>query len=265
MDFHRYIAEISQEVFSDDDDVQSILSPRRASMYREAAGEHKVSARVGSTESLDQINEDFNRDVAARATGFHGKNSDITWMQRLKRASTEDSDEYALDPGVDDQKSPASETHHLSSGKATISESSYHCDDLNVLISDEIDPYEVPAQATADMLFKSYLDTVHPAFPIVGKKTFSDQYQIFSASQDKRNINQNWLAILNLILAIGAKYSHLIQAEWRGDPRDHLIYFTRARLLGFNADHILGHAELQRVQITGLMTFYLMAINQINR
>ena len=224
-----------------------------------------MSARVGSTESLDQIDEDFNRNVAARATGFHGKNSEITWMQRLQRGSTEDSDEHALDPGVDGQNSPASKTHHLSSGNAPISESSYHCDDINVLISEQVDPYEVPPQATADKLFKSYLDTVHPAFPIIGKQTFSDQYKAFSASANKMKINQSWLAILNLIFAIGAKYSHLIQAEWRGDPRDHLIYFTRARILGFNGDHILGHAGLQRVQITGLMTFYLMAINQINR
>ena len=38
---------------------------------------------------------------------------------------------------------------------------------------------------------------------------------------------------MNIIFAIGAKYSHLIEAEWRGDQRDHLLYMTRAvHLLG---------------------------------
>ena len=38
---------------------------------------------------------------------------------------------------------------------------------------------------------------------------------------------------MNILFAVGAKYSHLIGAEWRGDQRDHLIYMTRAvHLLG---------------------------------
>ena len=103
---------------------------------------------------------------------------------------------------------------------------------------------------------------MHPTFPIISKTASSEQYHQFTRGEDVR---PNWLAILNLIFAIAAKYSHLVQADWRGDMNDHLVYFTRARLLGFDEDNILGHADLQRVQIAGLMTFYLMAINQINR
>ena len=242
-------------------------------MYGGPAGEYKASARAGSTESLDCIDEDYNRSPAARATGYHGKNSEVTWMQRLKRQTSrnsEDEEEHDNDDGgenslPDGQKSPTIHNDHSNSAFTPINESTYHCDDLTLTPPDQVDPFEVPSLATANMLFQSYLETVHSAFPIIGKNTFISQYQAFQLSQDQSKINHNWLAILNLIFAIGAKYSHLIKAEWSGNELDHLIYFTRARILGFNSDAILGHAELQKVQIAGLMSFYLMALNQINR
>lgn len=191
-------------------------------------------------------------------------------MQRLKRQTAANSEEHG-DGGNDDdalpdgQTSPTPHNDHFGSHFSPVSESTYHCDDLTLSPPVHVDPFEVPSQATANMLFQCYLETVHPAFPIIGKSTFISQYEAFQLTQDQSKINQNWLAILNLVFAIGAKYSHLIQAEWRGDEKDHLVYFTRARMLGFNSDAILGHAELQKVQIAGLMSFYLMALNQINR
>ena len=193
-------------------------------------------------------------------------------MQRLQRPTAQNSegeDEVGYhdheDPLLDGQTSPTFYNDNPGSRFAPTSESSYHCDDLTLTPPDHVDPFEVPPQATANMLFQSYMETVHPAFPIIGKNTFIRQYQVFQASQDQSKINNNWLAILNLIFAIGAKYSHLIQADWSGNKMDHLVYFTRARILGFDSDAILGHPELQKVQIAGLMSFYLMALNQINR
>lgn len=46
-----------------------------------------------------------------------------------------------------------------------------------------------------------------------------------------------WRAHMNLLFAIGAKYYHLIGAEWRGDERDHLVYMTRAM-------HLLGLKDI---------------------
>lgn len=231
----------------------------------EVDGETQVSARAGSTESLDHINEDFNQSPATRATGFIGKISELTWMQRLKKetAHSLDVNDGAL-PTDDDNNSTLFHPDVLGVDMTPVHESTYHCDDLTILIADRVDPNEAPPRHVANALFQMYLDTVHPTFPIIGKLNFVSQYQRFV---DAPNINtgNSWKAILNLIFAIGAKYSHLVQADWRGDERDHLIYFTRARMLGFNADSVLGHADLQSVQITGLMAFYLTAINQINR
>lgn len=234
-------------------------------------GEDRVTARVGSTDSLDKVDEDFNRDadIAARRTGYYGKNSEITWMQQLQQQTNTLENE-----NQDENEEEDEDTRHSSSYQETritsgvtplsLSASTYHCDDLPFSIdAPQVDPYESPPESVAERLFHFYLDTVHPTFPIIGKITFIKQYNDRFANH--LVANDNWLAILNFIFAIGAKYAHLIQAEWRGEETDHVIYFTRALRLGFNAESILGHAELQRVQMSGLMAFYLMATNQINR
>jgi hypothetical protein len=40
---------------------------------------------VASLGEADRAEEDFNRDEAARATGFIGRSSEIWWLQRLRR------------------------------------------------------------------------------------------------------------------------------------------------------------------------------------
>lgn len=194
-------------------------------------------------------------------------------MQELRQPTAQDSEEDQdtdhehehEDRRTDGHTSPTFQIDNPGPAFNPISEANYHCDDLTLDPPGHVNMFEMPLQATADMLFQSYLETVHPAFPIIGKTTFTYQYQAFVVSRDQSKINRNWLAILNLIFAIGAKYSHLIQAEWSGDKTDHVVYFARARMLGFNTDAILGHAELQKIQIAGLVSFYLMAMNQINR
>ena len=217
---------------------------------------------------MDRISEDFNRGPNVRATGFHGKNSELTWMQRLRSQVTSNSSDESDEPEddvADEADSQSSPGRQLGNGLTSISACSYHCDDLTLLLYEDIDSYELPLKSTADALFQSYLDTVHALFPIIGKHTFVQQYNAYFHRPQQRKPNQNWLAILNMIFAIGAKYSQIVRADWRGSPKDDLIYFTRARMLGFNTDAVLGHAELQKVQLTGLMAFYLMATNQINR
>ncbi|KAL9047161.1 MAG: hypothetical protein Q9214_000199 [Letrouitia sp. 1 TL-2023] len=249
-----------------------------------SGGEHRASGGAGSTDSLDHINEDFNRSETSRATGYIGKNSEISWIQKLRRwtrEGSESNDSEVSETGEDSIsqsnisfsagfESPWLNRRKLSRGvdereeRHPISESTYHCDDLPLLDVDQVNAYELPPKITADCLFGAYLESAHPVLPILGRITFVNQYHRFFENV-RRDPGPRWLAILNLVFAIGARYSHLILAEWRGSENDHLIYFTRARLLGFNSHKVLEHAELQRVQIAGLMAFYLLATHQVNR
>lgn len=49
-----------------------------------SGAESDVSADAGSTGALDRAEEDFTRE-GAKATGFMGKNSEITWLQRVRQ------------------------------------------------------------------------------------------------------------------------------------------------------------------------------------
>lgn len=254
--------------------LDTTLEPDGVSQF--SGEESEASAGVGSTGAVDRIEEDFNRCEESRTTGFMGKNSEVTWLQKLRQenkfgnATQPDSEEEykkktgGAAPLYTNHKDSESKTMPDAVAGFTVNESSYHLDDFSIYISEAIDRYDIPPRETADLLFNAYLESVHPSFPIIGKITFSSQYRKFmegpSASPGER-----WLAILNMIFAIGARYSHLIQAEWRGDERDHLVYFSRARLLSLNGNTMFNHPDLQQVQVSGLIAFYLMATSQINR
>src|ERR1700742_4038764 len=145
-----------------------------------------------------------------------------------------------------------------------IRDSSYHMDDMSIFVYDAVDAYELPTPEIASHLFNAYMQRVHSSFPVVGRLNITSQFRRFISGTVQRP-PEKWLAILNLIFAIGAKYSHLINANWKGDERDHLIYFTRARLLTINSETIFHHPDLQMIQVVSLMSLYLLCTSQLNR
>ncbi|KAL8872286.1 MAG: hypothetical protein Q9174_002058 [Haloplaca sp. 1 TL-2023] len=236
---------------------------------QESITEDQATGRVGSTESLDLLTEDLNRSSASRASGFLGKNSEITWMEQLRRQT----DDFKGD-GTDEDDSRSiqdSDTAGLpnESGEGSISvppltESTYHCDSIPLEIPDHVQAYQLPSRNTADSLLSCYLECVHPAFPILGKTTFIKQYQAFYENPNSKP-RSCWSAILNLIFAIAARYRRLAHLELDGHVDDDHTYFCRARLLGVESAAVWDHAEMQRIQVTGLTCFYLMATNHISR
>lgn len=63
---------------------------------------------------------------------------------------------------------------------------------------------------------------------------------------------------MNLLFAIGAQYSHLINADWAGDERDHRVYMNRAvRLLGLKDTLVvISGPDLRTVQAVSLYKPY---------
>ncbi|KAJ5982697.1 transcriptional regulator family: Fungal Specific TF [Penicillium sp. IBT 35674x] len=210
---------------------------------------------IGSFVEIDRVGEDLNRNEKSRATGFMGKSSEVAWMQRLqreaKRHSQESSDSLEHFESKRQEHDPALHTVN------------YHLDEVDISVPASIEVYAVPSQQLADRLFNDYLRTVHPFFPIIHQPHFTTQYQTFFDS----NVHpgDKWLAILNMIFAIGAQHAHLIRASWRGEERDHITYLTRARILSISGHDLFSHPDLQQVQVEGLVAFYLLSSGQINR
>ncbi|KAE8355325.1 fungal-specific transcription factor domain-containing protein [Aspergillus coremiiformis] len=204
----------------------------------------------------DHTEEDFNRDDFSRATGFIGKSSEISWLQMLSKEV--DSGCEVCHP-ASDISSPAMTSYC----DGPIASSNYHLDDFDIPAIERLDTSELPPKDTATKLFNAYLSSVHSSFPIIGISTFASQFQAFFNNPSLKPGNR-WLAILNLIFAIGAKHAHLTEAEWRRDRDDHYLYFLRARTLSLEGQ-FLHHSDLQQLQVEGLASFYMLSSGQINR
>ncbi|KAJ5111358.1 hypothetical protein N7532_001893 [Penicillium argentinense] len=217
---------------------------------------------IGSLEAIDRVQEDLNRTKHTRATGYMGKSSEISWMQRLQKEAEQRArgNPGSLDPNTDGEETP--------DDRFSLHALNYHLDDLEISVSEPVQLYGMPSRHLAHRLFDDYLKTVHPFFPIISKPLFRAQFQTFfdsSARYSAARPGNKWLAILNTIFAIAAKHAHLINAPWRGDENDHLMYLARARQLSMNSEVLFSHPDLQQVQVEGLIAFYLLASDQINR
>ncbi|GLB05261.1 hypothetical protein AtubIFM57258_011299 [Aspergillus tubingensis] len=206
---------------------------------------------IGSLDAIDRVEEDVNRTPSSRATGYMGKNSEVTWMQRVRMEAEHRARKL---PG------PYEAEHE---GEFAIHSVNYHLDDMDISVPGPVHVYWMPPRKVADKFFEDYLDTVHPFYPIISRTLFRAQYKTFFESAARPG--DKWLAILNMIFAISAKHAHLTRAPWRGDENDHLVYLTRARILSMNGDVLFSHPDLQQVQVEGLIAYYLLASDQINR
>lgn len=216
---------------------------------------------------IDHTEEDFNRDETSRATGFIGKSSEITWLQKLNKEVNSEDDVWPpkLSNACDENRlpSPTMTSRPADSNDPCIASTNYYLDDLDVPATEQVDAYGVPSREIATKLLNTYLTSVHPSFPIIGISTFVSQFQVFF-SQPSLKPGNKWLAILNLIFAIASKYGQLTNAEWKEEEYDHQIYFSRARALSME-DQLLHHPDLQQLQVEGLACFYMLASGHINR
>ncbi|KAJ5241748.1 C6 transcription factor [Penicillium citrinum] len=210
---------------------------------------------IGSLEGIDRVDEDINLTRSSRATGYMGKSSEVTWLQRSQGEAEQSDPTQAA-------KSKRSQNAKPVGGEA-IHTMNYHLDDQSLTVAAPVQSYGLPSTQVANHLFNDYMDTVDPSFPIIDRNLLHTQYSTFFDSAtwpcDK------WLAILNAIFAIAAKHAHLTGAPWRGDSQDHLIFLTRARALGMSEDVLFDKPDLRQIQLEGLIAFYLLSSGQVNR
>lgn len=213
------------------------------------------------TESLDLLDEDLHINDRVRATGFVGKNSEVQWLRAVALAQSERTEEEAGSFQRGGSYAP-------DIGNEQISLYSFWADSESVEIDFFVDPYELPPLKTAERLLGCYMSKVHDSFPILPRETFEDQFRKYFTALQNGNAPQlspKWQATLNLVFAIGAKYSHLSKASWRAYERDHLIYQARARAFGLNETTMTSHSDVPQIQSLGLLAFYWLSIGQVNR
>ena len=214
-----------------------------------------------NNDSLDLVDEDLLKDERARATGFVGKNSEVQWLRAIV---------LQLERTEDESAKPKSERRpsYAPSNIDQVSSFSFYSDNESIDPDFYVVPYELPAPDVAERLLNCYMSTVHDSFPILPRKLFEDQFRrYFKAVQSGSapRLSPRWQAILNLVFAIGARYSHLTKASWRGDERDHIMYQARARKFGLSENALTNHPDVPQIQVAGLLAFYYLSVGQISR
>ncbi|KAF9698111.1 hypothetical protein EKO04_003483 [Ascochyta lentis] len=213
-------------------------------------------------ESSNLLDEDLHINDRTRATGFVGRNSEVQWLRTVALAQSERTHQEASGgfwrrgsyvPGI---------------GNEQISSYTFWTDSESVESNFFVDPYELPPLEVAERLLGCYMSKVHDSFPILPRKTFEDQFcKYFTAFKNGNapNLSPKWQAILNIVFAIGARYSHLSKASWRANERDHVIYQARARAFGLNESTLTGHSDVPQIQSLGLLAFYWLSVGQVSR
>ncbi|KAL5401958.1 hypothetical protein PMIN03_011084 [Paraphaeosphaeria minitans] len=232
---------------------------------------------------MDVVETDLLHDEETRATGYVGKSSELEWIRRLQIQV--ECPEGAL-PGSEGPYGPPGDNSEAAlqrikarqirqelqerdfNASLPASTTSFYLDNDAFDVDDAVDPYELPPMETAQKLVESYMHTVQDSFPILPRSSFTGNFRAYYESVGQGlplAAPDMWLAILNLVFAIGARYSHLTQADWRADDRDHLIYQSRAHILGLHRSPLASNPNLMQVQLTGLLALYLLVVGRVNR
>lgn len=212
----------------------------------QAPGEDQVAASVGSNEDLDFLEEDQLGDENPNHTGYLGRNSQVQWMRTLQRTLDQPFGEssdlpYAI-PGDSEsafaKRSEAMHRRQEDTGDAgPLSEYYFYLDNQSLNEINEPDPNTVPPIETAKALFGNYRAAVHDPFRILDAQFEVQLHEFYQLVENGRlmAVDSRWKAVFNLVLAIGARYSHLTGADWQADSYDHMVYMSRAvGFLGLN-------------------------------
>jgi hypothetical protein len=129
----------------------------------------------------------------------------------------------------------------------------------------DIEPLQLPPKATADLLIEAYFSTIHSFFPILLQREFMIQYHSYYQTRHMPNNGFLWIAILNMVFALGALQAHCVQAAHRGPENDHVIYSSRSWMLSQILAQIPDLPTMEHIQLTGISGMYYVATCQINR
>ncbi|KAF1832239.1 hypothetical protein BDW02DRAFT_600108 [Decorospora gaudefroyi] len=233
----------------------------------------RLDGVVSEAESAD---DDTAENPEVVEAGFLGQISEVQWLQslrsRVQAAETVFVGLTDISPHVSHPASPifhASPMSLSSSPMQQVALINYYLDDAGIKLAECGNVFELPPEHTARLLFQCYSRTVQSSFPILPATLENQLHQYYNLVCNGQSIHcpQKWFALVNLVFAIGAKFSHLVQADWRADELDHVIYLSRAfQLLSMNDTVVvLSTPDLSTTQATGLFAFYYMVVGHVNR
>jgi hypothetical protein len=199
-----------------------------------------LSDREDADHKDDSLFEDATQIPNTQATGYLGHICEVNWLWGLKSRLQKR-----------DPVSPASSLHS--------SQTNFYLDDQGIQFCNQDNPFYLPPENLATVLFQCYFQTVHITFPIISSDIQNQLQTYYNLVRDGHVVTfpHRWYAIVNLILAIGARFSHLVSAEWHTGILEETLYISRAyQLLGLDDTAVvLTCPDLSLTQVSFRCTY----------
>jgi hypothetical protein len=209
-----------------------------ADMYGEGQAPEE-SHPEDTTEDPDFFDEDLLQDEGPNETGYLGRNSQVRWIRTLQRKLEQAEGGSSQSPHVPSGDSEEAITMRAGAlrnhpqqpcSNRPLKDYYFYLDKDHIDNGKSVHPDIVPSAETAERLFEIYQGAVDTPFRILDDQ-FGNQlrtyYQLVQ-SGDAPNVCPKWKAIMNLVFAIGARFSHLVGTNWQADDCDHSVYMSRA-------------------------------------
>ncbi|KAF2830636.1 hypothetical protein CC86DRAFT_284453 [Ophiobolus disseminans] len=206
--------------------------------------------RPESSYDIDFLPEDPTQVLDTHNTGYLGHICEVVWLRNLKSR---------VQPLAN---LPPSTVF------TQLGETNFYQDHCGVRMVEQQNPFNLPPEITATLLFQCYYQTVQVTFPIIPTDISHQLHLYYDSVRSGEPVTypQRWFAIVHLVLAIGTRFSRLINAPWHGD-HDENVYLSSARQFLDLEDSaiMLAKPDLPLIQAFGLLAFYYMSIGHVNR
>ncbi|KAH7396751.1 fungal-specific transcription factor domain-containing protein [Phaeosphaeria sp. MPI-PUGE-AT-0046c] len=203
-----------------------------------------------SSNDTGPVSKDATRSFDAREVIYLGQASEIQWLRHLK-TRLERYDSTAL------------------SGTPFVNDIDFYSNDHDIQIISQNNPFHLPTEHTATMLFQCYFKTLHVSLPMISDEIQDELGNYYNSMRAGHPVAlpQIWHAIVNLVFAIGLRFSRLTAAEWLTDVFDETVYLSRAyQLLSLNNPVIvIENTDVSLVQALGLLAIYYLVIGHNDR
>ncbi|KAK5188950.1 hypothetical protein LTR92_011042 [Exophiala xenobiotica] len=227
---------------------QSKTSPSESASLKEAVGgEHYVDASVGSPGRQNLLTQPLSIGDDGGMAEFIGKISEVSWLARAQ---------HHLISGVDRRSARQGQP---SDGDAA-TQLTYFMDEEDILSVDEdyVDPLHWPGQPAVHILSEAFFHSVPNALHGISREQFLGELHTFAQYHGSLSWDQRrWLALSNLIWAVGSRWLHRSMLADLPGLDNHLLYYARARALGLDHRVILGDPDIHSVKKLGLLSLYL--------
>jgi len=221
-------------------------------------GEKRAASSVGSPGRQGELAHVVDLDGGVGASGFVGKMSEISWIQRAAETISHQASTTHPDLAMGEVD------HRITTAK----DFSFWMDDVDLLAIDEdlVDPYEWPLADAAVILSEACFHALQGTFPFMLREEFLQTMFSYPQQRPMPSWGQRrWLALANLVWAVGAKWLQITKLEQQNAQDTHLLYYARARALGLDHRILFDHPDIERVQGIGLLAFYLLSNGSITR